>query len=73
MILQKFQQDLCPGSNSRSSLSITYDDSPDLQMLLNLLAEKEGIWAALIILCLFDRNFRSEFRVHIKDVTAKSQ
>ena len=41
----------------------TYHDSPDLQMLLNLLAEKEGIWSALLILCMFDRNFRSEFRV----------
>ncbi len=33
-------------------------------MLLNLLAEKEGIWSALLLLCLFDRKFRSEFRVN---------
>ncbi|TRY73244.1 hypothetical protein TCAL_07398 [Tigriopus californicus] len=49
-----------------------YFESPDLQMLLNLLAEKEGIWAALLILCLFDNDFRSEFKVKDTKITSTS-
>ena len=57
-----------PGGSFLSDDTLTemYYESPDLQMLLNLLAEKEGIWTALIILSLFDRNFRMEFKVCAK-------
>ena len=37
--------------------------SPDMQMLLNLLTEKEGIWSAILILSLFDKSFKNEFKV----------
>ena len=40
-----------------------YTHSPDMQMLLNLLTEKEGIWASILILSTFDRNFKNEFKV----------
>ena len=37
--------------------------SPDMQMLLNLLAEKEGMWASILILSLFDKSFKNGFKV----------
>ena len=40
-----------------------YTHSPDMQMLLNLLTEKEGIWSSILILSTFDRNFKNEFKV----------
>ena len=39
-----------------------YTQSPDMQMLLNLLTEKEGIWSALLILSIFDKSFKNEFK-----------
>ena len=61
-----------PGSNENninSSLILTtsidniYLRSPDMQMLLNLLAEKEGMWSAILILSIFDSNFKNHFKV----------
>lgn len=46
-----------------SSFMNTYFSSPDLQMLMNLLAAKEGIWASLLVLSAFDANFKSQFKV----------
>ena len=40
-----------------------YKRSPDMKMLLNLLTEKEGIWSSIIILSVFDRLFKNEFKV----------
>ena len=40
-----------------------YTLSPDMHMLLNLLTEKEGIWSAILILSLFDKSFKNEFKV----------
>ena len=40
-----------------------YKCSPDMKMLLNLLTEKEGIWSSIIILSVFDRLFKNEFKV----------
>ena len=34
-----------------------------MQMLLNLLAEKEGMWSAILILSIFDVDFKNEFKV----------
>ena len=42
-----------------------YTLSPDMQMLLNLLTEKEGIWSAILILSLFDKSFKNEFKVKL--------
>ena len=42
-----------------------YCGSPDMQMLLNLLVETEGIWAAILILSLFDGKFKNEFKVNM--------
>ncbi len=47
-----------------------YLESPDMQMLLNLLTEKEGIWSALLILSLFDKNFKNEFKVRDSQITS---
>ena len=47
-----------------------YTQSPDMQMLLNLLAEKEGIWSALLILSLFDKSFKNEFKVRDSQITS---
>ncbi|TRY62181.1 hypothetical protein TCAL_11511 [Tigriopus californicus] len=48
---------------AESSFMNTYFGSPDLQMLMNLLAAKEGIWAAILVLSAFDANFKSQFKV----------
>ena len=56
-------------NNINSSLILTtsvdniYLRSPDMQMLLNLLAEKEGMWSAILILSMFDSNFKNHFKV----------
>ena len=53
------------GSNKIMTTSIEniYLRSPDMQMLLNLLAEKEGMWSAILILSIFDVDFKNEFKV----------
>jgi len=43
-----------------------YCKSSDMQMLLNLLVETKGIWAAILILSLFDVKFKKEFKVYTK-------
>ena len=48
-----------------SAMDEIYCRSPDMQMLLNLLVETEGIWAAILILSLFDGKFKNEFKVKI--------
>ena len=40
-----------------------YKCSPDMQILLNLLSEKEGLWASIIILSVFDKSFKNQFKV----------
>jgi hypothetical protein len=47
----------------KSALDDVYVSSPDMQMLLNLLVETEGVWAAVLILSLFDGKFKNEFKV----------
>ena len=56
---------LTDGSNKIMTTSIEniYLRSPDMQMLLNLLAEKEGMWSAILILSIFDVDFKNEFKV----------
>ena len=44
--------------------------SPDMQMLLNLLAAKEGIWASILVLSIFDKSFKDEFRVRDSQITS---
>ena len=46
-----------------TSVENIYLQSPDMQMLLNLLAEKEGMWSAILILSIFDAHFKNEFKV----------
>eukprot|EP00094_Tigriopus_californicus_P011916 TCALIF_11511-PA protein Name:"Similar to THL-2 Thioredoxin H-type 2 (Brassica napus)" AED:0.88 eAED:0.89 QI:0/0/0/0.28/0.83/0.85/7/0/668 len=53
---------------AESSFMNTYFGSPDLQMLMNLLAAKEGIWAAILVLSAFDANFKSQFKVKYDDL-----
>ena len=48
-----------------TSIANIYLRSPDMQMLLNLLAEKEGMWSAILILSIFDSNFKNQFKVLI--------
>ena len=48
-----------------TSVENIYLRSPDMQMLLNLLAEKEGMWSAILILSIFDTHFKNEFKVSI--------
>ena len=57
--------ELIDGSNKIMTTSIEniYLRSPDMQMLLNLLAEKEGMWSAILILSIFDVDFKNEFKV----------
>ena len=57
--------ELNDGSNKIMTTSIEniYLRSPDMQMLLNLLAEKEGMWSAILILSIFDVDFKNEFKV----------
>ena len=45
------------------TLHEVYCCSPDMQMFLNLLTEKKGIWASIIILSVFDKSFKSQFKV----------
>ncbi len=47
-----------------------YTQSADMQMLLNLITEKEGIWSALLILSLFDKKFKNEFKVRDSQITS---
>ena len=47
-----------------------YTLSPDMQMLLNLLTEKEGIWSSIIILSLFDKSFKNEFKVRDSQIVS---
>ena len=49
-----------------TSIDNIYLRSPDMQMLMNLLAEKEGMWSAILILSIFDSNFKNQFKVLIK-------
>ena len=42
-----------------------YSRSPDMQMLLNLLTEKEGIWSSILILSIIDKSFKNEFKVFL--------
>ena len=46
-----------------TSIDNIYLRSPDMQMLMNLLAEKEGMWSAILILSIFDSNFKNQFKV----------
>ena len=57
--------ELNDGSNKIMTTSIEniYLRAPDMQMLLNLLAEKEGMWSAILILSIFDVDFKNEFKV----------
>ena len=48
-----------------------YTRSPDMQMLLNLLMEKEGIWSSILILSIFDKNFKNEFKVNSQRLKQK--
>ena len=48
-----------------------YTRSPDMQMLLNLLMEKEGIWSSILILSIFDKNFKNEFKVNSQRLKLK--
>jgi hypothetical protein len=48
-----------------------YTESPDMQMLLNLLTAKEGIWSAILILSLFDKSFKNEFKVVCSVISTK--
>ncbi len=57
-------------SDETKILQEVYIQSPDMQMLLNLLTEKEGIWSALIVLSLFDKNFKNEFKVRDSQITS---
>ena len=40
-----------------------YFHSLDMRLLLNILTETNGLWAPLLILSLFDPNFRQLFNV----------
>ena len=40
-----------------------YYHSLDMRLLLNILTETHGLWAPLLILSLFDQNFRQLFKV----------
>ena len=44
--------------------------SPDMQMLLNLLAAQEGIWSSILVLSIFDKSFKDEFRVRDSQITS---
>ena len=48
--------------NEDKMLYEAFTRSPDMQMLLNLLAAKEGIWSSILILCLFDKCYKNEFK-----------
>ena len=52
-------------TTTTTAIANIYLRSPDMQMLLNLLAEKEGMWSAILILSIFDSNFKNQFKVHI--------
>ena len=43
-----------------------YFHSLDMRLLLNILTETHGLWAPLLILSLFDPNFRQLFNVRLK-------
>ena len=47
-----------------------FQTSPDMQMLLSLLVEKEGMWSGLLVLTAFDAQFRDEFRIQDSKVTS---
>ena len=44
--------------------------SPDMQMLLNLLAAQEGIWSSILVLSIFDKSFKDQFRVRDSQITS---
>ena len=46
--------------------------SPDMQLLLNLLAAQEGIWSSILVLSIFDKSFKDEFRVRDSQITSNS-
>ena len=72
-LIDSYFETLVVNNNSNSENQISKDEtkmlhelyflSPDMQMLLNLLAEKEGMWASILILSLFDKSFKNEFKV----------
>ena len=74
-MIDSYFETLVVNNNSNSENQISKDEtkmlhelyflSPDMQMLLNLLAEKEGMWASILILSLFDKSFKYEFKVLI--------
>ena len=39
-------------------------------MLLNLLAAQEGIWSSILVLSIFDKSFKDEFRVQDSQITS---
>ena len=72
-LIDSYFESLINNSNSENQISKDetkmlhelYFLSPDMQMLLNLLAEKEGMWSSILILSLFDKSFKNEFKVCI--------
>ena len=72
-LIENYQNELNQGRSTESEKRLAsimtttvenvYLRSPDMQMLLNLLAEKEGMWSAILILSIFDSSFKNEFKV----------
>ena len=58
--------------NEDKMLYEAFTRSPDMQMLLNLLAAKEGIWSSILILCLFDKCYKNEFKASFTKIKSKS-
>jgi hypothetical protein len=63
LVEQKGVKKIADLKEEEQILHEVYTHSPDMQMLLNLLTEKEGIWSSILILSTFDRNFKNEFKV----------
>ena len=61
------------GSDNTGAGIAVVRNSPDLQMLLSLLVEKEGVWAGLLVLAAMDPQFTGEFRVEDAMVTSVLQ
>ena len=61
------------GSDTTGAGIAVVRGSPDLQMLLSLLVEKEGVWAGLLVLAAMDPQFTGEFRVEDAMVTSVLQ
>lgn len=69
-MVDSYLQNLSGLSEDDKLLYEVYTLSPDMQMLLNLLTEKEGIWSAILILSLFDKSFKNEFKVRDSQITS---